>query len=48
MIKELGDNLAAIAQQVGISVQQLNNMVSKGQEVEFLLKQEKEKRFCNE
>jgi len=36
MIKKLGGNRAAIAKQAGISVQQLNNMVSKGQEVELL------------
>ena len=36
MIKQLGGNRAAIAKQAGISVQQLNNMVSKGQEVELL------------
>jgi len=36
MIKQLGGNRAAIAKQAGISVFQLNNMVSKGQEVELL------------
>lgn len=36
MIEQLGGNRSAIAQQAGISVQQLNNMVSKGQEVELL------------
>ena len=36
MIKQLGGNRAAIAKQAGISVFQLNNMVSKGREVELL------------
>jgi hypothetical protein len=36
MIKQLGGNRAAIAKQAGISIQQLNNMVSKEQEVEIL------------
>lgn len=36
MIKQLGGNRAAIAKRAGISIQQLNNMVSKGQEVELL------------
>jgi hypothetical protein len=36
MIKQLGGNRAAIAEKAGISVFQLNNMVSKGQEVELL------------
>lgn len=36
MIKQLGGNRTAIAEQAGISIQQLNNMVSKGQEVELL------------
>ena len=36
MIKQLGGNRAAIAKQAGISVQQLNNMVSQGREVEQL------------
>ena len=36
MIKQLGGNRAAIAEQAEISIQQLNNMVSKNQEVELL------------
>lgn len=36
MIKKLGGNRASIAEQAGISVQQLNNMVYKGVEVEEL------------
>ena len=36
MIKKLGGNRAAIAEQAGISIQQLNNMVYKDVEVEEL------------
>jgi len=36
MIKKLGGNRAAIAEQAGISIFQLNNMVYKGVEVEEL------------
>ena len=36
MIKQLGGNRAAIAKKAGVSVQQLNNQVSKGVEVEEL------------
>lgn len=36
MIKKLGGNRAAIAEQAGISVQHLNNMVYKDVEVEEL------------
>jgi hypothetical protein len=36
MIKQLGGNRAAIAKAAGISIQHLNNMVSKGVEVKEL------------